>query len=95
MELCDDKLPYLPGMSVFHQELQLLYRMEGLCAPTMSQISAIASKLGSSHLLIVEGSKKDLHHRVRLNINQEDVIFALREAPHPSHQATECHPQNS
>lgn len=81
--MCDDRLPQLPAISVFpkvHQQLQVLYRMEGLRAATMSQISAICANLGASRLILVQGSKRDLYRRVRLNISQEDVIFALRES---------------
>ena len=62
-------------MSVFskvYQQLQVLYRMEGL--------SGICSNLGASRLILLDGSKRDLYRRVRLNISQEDVTFALRES---------------
>ena len=78
-----DILPHSLGMSVFskvYQQLQVLYRMEGLHAANMSQISGVCSNLGASRLILLDGSKRDLYRRVRLNISQEDVIFALRES---------------
>lgn len=65
-----------------HQQLQMLYKMEGLHAATMSELSAICSRLGASRLLLVEGSRRDLHRRIRLNISQDDIIFALRDSTH-------------
>uniref|UniRef100_A0A8C5TY76 Origin recognition complex subunit 1 n=1 Tax=Malurus cyaneus samueli TaxID=2593467 RepID=A0A8C5TY76_9PASS len=56
-----------------------LCRMEGLQSPTVSEIMAICSRLGACRLLLVEASNKYLHVRVRLNLNQDDVMYALRE----------------
>nr|BAE24817.1 unnamed protein product [Mus musculus] len=56
-----------------------LCRMEGLPYPTMSETMAVCSRLGSCRLLLVEPSRNDLLLRVRLNVSQNDVLFALKE----------------
>ncbi|XP_008065751.1 LOW QUALITY PROTEIN: origin recognition complex subunit 1 [Carlito syrichta] len=56
-----------------------LCRMEGLPYPTMSETMAVCSQLGSCRLLLVEPSRNDLLLRVRLNVSQDDVLFALKE----------------
>ncbi|XP_060144055.1 origin recognition complex subunit 1 [Globicephala melas] len=56
-----------------------LCRMEGLSYPTMSETMAVCSHLGSCRLLLVEPSRNDLLLRVRLNVSQDDVLYALKE----------------
>ncbi|XP_008576252.1 PREDICTED: origin recognition complex subunit 1 isoform X1 [Galeopterus variegatus] len=56
-----------------------LCRMEGLPYPTMSETMAVCSRLGSCRLLLVEPSRNDLLLRVRLNVSQDDVLYALKE----------------
>ncbi|XP_051027399.1 origin recognition complex subunit 1 [Acomys russatus] len=55
-----------------------LCRMEGLPYPTMSETMAVCSRLGSCRLLLVEPSRNDLFLRVRLNVSQDDVLYALK-----------------
>lgn len=54
-----------------------LCRMEGLPYPTMSETMAVCSRLGSCRILLVEPSRNDLLLRVRLNVSQNDVLYAL------------------
>ncbi|NXM47982.1 ORC1 protein, partial [Gymnorhina tibicen] len=63
---------------VYHHHVALC-RMEGLQSPTVSEIMAICSRLGACRLLLVEASNNYLHMRVRLNLSQDDVMYALRE----------------
>ncbi|KAK1340011.1 hypothetical protein QTO34_018575 [Cnephaeus nilssonii] len=63
---------------VYRQHVELC-RMEGLPYPTMSETMAVCSRLGSCRLLLVEPSRNDLLLRVRLNISQGDVLYALKE----------------
>ncbi|EHH14788.1 hypothetical protein EGK_00766 [Macaca mulatta] len=56
-----------------------LCRMEGLSYPTVSETMAVCSHLGSCRLLLVEPSRNDLLLRVRLNVSQDDVLYALKE----------------
>uniref|UniRef100_A0A8D2DH70 Origin recognition complex subunit 1 n=1 Tax=Sciurus vulgaris TaxID=55149 RepID=A0A8D2DH70_SCIVU len=56
-----------------------LCMMEGLPYPTMSETMAVCSRLGSCRLLLVEPSRNDLLLRVRLNVSQDDVLYALKE----------------
>ncbi|XP_075854510.1 origin recognition complex subunit 1 [Microcebus murinus] len=56
-----------------------LCRMEGLPYPTMSESMAVCSRLGSCRLLLMEPSRNDLLLRVRLNVSQDDVLYALKE----------------
>ncbi|XP_064521294.1 origin recognition complex subunit 1 isoform X1 [Pseudopipra pipra] len=63
---------------VYHQHMALC-RIEGMQRPTVSEMMAICSRLGASRLLLLEASNKYLHMRVRLNLSQDDVMYALRE----------------
>ncbi|XP_059678218.1 origin recognition complex subunit 1 [Gavia stellata] len=63
---------------VYHQHIALC-RIEGMQSPTISEIMAICSRLGACRLLLVESSNKYLHMRVRLNISQDDVMYALKD----------------
>ncbi|GAB1288731.1 Origin recognition complex subunit 1 [Apodemus speciosus] len=56
-----------------------LCRMEGLPYPTMSETMAVCLRLGSCRILLVESSRNDLLLRVRLNVSQNDVLYALKE----------------
>ncbi|NXT05825.1 ORC1 protein, partial [Prunella fulvescens] len=63
---------------IYHHYVALC-RVEGLQSPTVSEVMAICSRLGACRLLLVEASSKYLHMRVRLNLSQDDVMYALRE----------------
>ncbi|NWZ05074.1 ORC1 protein, partial [Agelaius phoeniceus] len=63
---------------IYHHYVALC-RVEGLQSPTVSEVMAICSRLGACRLLLVEASTKYLHMRVRLNLSQDDVMYALRE----------------
>ncbi|XP_011368791.1 origin recognition complex subunit 1 [Pteropus vampyrus] len=63
---------------VYRQHVALC-RMEGLPYPTMSETMAVCSHLGSCRLLLVEPSRNDLLLRVRLNVSQDDVLYALKD----------------
>ncbi|KAL7985084.1 hypothetical protein Chor_003654 [Crotalus horridus] len=63
---------------IFHQHVALC-RIEGLPVPTVSDIMAISSRLGACKLLLVESHAKYLGMRVRLNVSQNDVMYALKQ----------------
>ncbi|NXG66195.1 ORC1 protein, partial [Hemiprocne comata] len=63
---------------VYHQHIALC-RIEGMQSPTISEMMAICSRLGACRLLLLESSNKYLHMRVRLNISQDDVMYALKD----------------
>ncbi|XP_040834610.1 origin recognition complex subunit 1 isoform X2 [Ochotona curzoniae] len=63
---------------IYNQHVALC-RMEGLPYPTMSETMAVCSRLGSCRLLLTEPSRNDLLLRVRLNVSQDDVLYALKE----------------
>ncbi|XP_074953721.1 origin recognition complex subunit 1 [Phalacrocorax aristotelis] len=63
---------------IYHQHIALC-RIEGMQSPTISEIMAVCSRLGACRLLLVESSNKYLHMRVRLNISQDDVMYALKD----------------
>ncbi|XP_013420739.1 origin recognition complex subunit 1 isoform X2 [Lingula anatina] len=62
---------------IFRQHIALC-RFEGITPPTASEVASICSRLGSYRLLLVESGRNDLHQRVRLNVSQDDVAYALR-----------------
>ncbi|XP_068095075.1 origin recognition complex subunit 1 isoform X2 [Hyperolius riggenbachi] len=61
------------------QQLIALCRIEGVQPPSMSDAMGVCLRLGASRLLLVESSRNDLHLRVRMNISQDDVMYALKE----------------
>ncbi|XP_070602008.1 origin recognition complex subunit 1 isoform X2 [Erythrolamprus reginae] len=63
---------------IFHQHVALC-RLEGLPTPTVSDIMAISSRLGACKLLLVESNAKYLSMRIRLNVSQNDVMYALKQ----------------
>uniref|UniRef100_A0A9L0R5A3 Origin recognition complex subunit 1 n=1 Tax=Equus caballus TaxID=9796 RepID=A0A9L0R5A3_HORSE len=63
---------------VYSQHVALC-RMEGLPYPTMTETMAVCCQLGSCRLLLVEPSRNDLLLRVRLNVSQDAVLYALKE----------------
>ncbi|KAK6188873.1 hypothetical protein SNE40_004960 [Patella caerulea] len=64
---------------LFSQHLSLC-RFESIQPPTTSELAGMCSRLGSMRLLLVEHGRQDLHMRVRLNISQDDVLYALRDS---------------
>ncbi|NXG03191.1 ORC1 protein, partial [Sakesphorus luctuosus] len=62
-----------------YQQHVALCRMEGMRSPSVSELMAICGRLGACRLLLLEASAKYLHMRVRLNLSQDDVMYALRE----------------
>ncbi|NWQ76410.1 ORC1 protein, partial [Columbina picui] len=63
---------------VYHQHVALC-RIEGMQCPTISELMGICSRLGACRLLLMESSNKYIHMRVRLNISQDDVMYALKD----------------
>ncbi|XP_056605965.1 origin recognition complex subunit 1 isoform X2 [Triplophysa dalaica] len=57
---------------------QALCRVEGLQPPSVSEGLAVCQRLGSCRLLLLEGSRLDLLLRIRLNVSQDDVLYALK-----------------
>ncbi|XP_041360027.1 origin recognition complex subunit 1-like [Gigantopelta aegis] len=56
-----------------------LCRFSGQEPPSASEMFAMCFRLGSSRLLLVEHGRKDLNMRVRLNVSQDDVLYALKD----------------
>ncbi|NXF14537.1 ORC1 protein, partial [Rhodinocichla rosea] len=77
-EFCRAGVEEATVQQIYHHYVALC-RVEGLQSPTVSEIMAICSRLGACRLLLVEASSKYLHMRVRLNLSQDDVMYALRE----------------
>ncbi|OCT85017.1 hypothetical protein XELAEV_18023178mg [Xenopus laevis] len=63
---------------IYRQHVALC-RIEGLQPPQMSETMAVCHRLGASRLLLVESSRNDLHLRVRINVSQDDIMYALKE----------------
>ncbi|XP_051996829.1 origin recognition complex subunit 1 [Xyrauchen texanus] len=57
---------------------QALCRVEGLHPASVSEGLAVCQRLGSCRLLLLEGSRLDLLLRIRLNVSQDDVLYALK-----------------
>ncbi|XP_063794955.1 origin recognition complex subunit 1 isoform X2 [Pseudophryne corroboree] len=63
---------------VYHQYMALC-RLEGVQPPNMSETMAVCLRLGACRLLLVESSRNDLQLRVRINVSQDDIMYALKE----------------
>uniref|UniRef100_A0A4W4F0A6 Origin recognition complex subunit 1 n=1 Tax=Electrophorus electricus TaxID=8005 RepID=A0A4W4F0A6_ELEEL len=57
---------------------QALCRVEGLQPVSVSESLAVCQRLGACRLLLLEPSRLDLLLRVRLNVSQDDVLYALK-----------------
>ena len=67
-------------MSILSIEIKLFISYyPGLQPPTTSEVSAVCARLGSFRLLLLESGRHDLQQRIRLNVSQDDVIYALRD----------------
>ncbi|XP_048832611.1 origin recognition complex subunit 1 isoform X3 [Brienomyrus brachyistius] len=58
---------------------QALCRVEGLQPISISEGLAVCQRLGACRLLLLEPSRLDVLLRVRLNVSQDDVLYALKE----------------
>lgn len=57
---------------------QALCRVEGLQPVGVSEGLAVCQRLGACRLLLLESSRLGLLMRVRLNVSQDDVLYALK-----------------
>ncbi|XP_043985232.1 origin recognition complex subunit 1 isoform X2 [Gambusia affinis] len=57
---------------------QALCRVEGLRPVGVSEGLAVCQRLGACRLLLLEPSRLGVLQRVRLNVSQDDVLFALK-----------------
>ncbi|XP_033097061.1 origin recognition complex subunit 1-like isoform X2 [Anneissia japonica] len=63
---------------VYEQHIALC-RLEGKTPPCASELATLCFHLASCRLLLVENGRQDIHQRIRLNISQDDVLYALRD----------------
>jgi len=52
----------------------------GVAPLTVSQACYICAKLSGVRLLLTEAGRAGLLQRIRLNVSQDDVLFALRDS---------------
>ncbi|XP_034559175.1 origin recognition complex subunit 1 isoform X2 [Notolabrus celidotus] len=57
---------------------QALCRVEGLQPISVSEGLAVCQRLGACRVLLLEPSRLGVLQRVRLNVSQDDVVFALK-----------------
>ncbi|XP_077390771.1 origin recognition complex subunit 1 isoform X2 [Festucalex cinctus] len=57
---------------------QALCRLEGLHSVSVSEGLAVCQRLGASRLLLLETSLLGILQRVRLNVSQDDILYALK-----------------
>ncbi|XP_045061374.1 origin recognition complex subunit 1 isoform X1 [Coregonus clupeaformis] len=55
-----------------------LCRVDGLQPISVSEGLAVCQRLGACRLLLLEASRLDVLQRVRLNVSQDDVLYALK-----------------
>ncbi|CAN7938478.1 unnamed protein product [Ixodes hexagonus] len=65
--------------SIYQQHISLC-RLEGAKPPTLSEASAICARLASCRLLLAELGCNDLYYKIQLNVNTDDVNYALKNA---------------
>lgn len=71
------QFPLCLDCQVFVQH-QALCRVEGLQPISVSEGLAVCQRLGACRLLLLEPSRLGVLQRVRLNVSQDDVLFALK-----------------
>lgn len=80
---CGQKFPFpfIPWQLLLHVHIQIRisFLFLGVTAPTPSQAAAVCCRLGAWRLLLVESGRRDLEQRIRLNVNQDDVLYALQK----------------
>ncbi|XP_061635995.1 origin recognition complex subunit 1 isoform X2 [Phyllopteryx taeniolatus] len=57
---------------------QALCRVEGLQSIGVSEVLAVCQRLGACRLLLLETSRFGILQRVRLNVSQDDILYALK-----------------
>lgn len=57
---------------------QALCRVEGLQPISVSEGLGVCQRLGACRLLLLEPSRLGVLQRVRLNVSQDDVLYALK-----------------
>ncbi|XP_019738192.1 origin recognition complex subunit 1 isoform X1 [Hippocampus comes] len=57
---------------------QALCRVEGLQSISVSEVLAVCQRLGACRLLLLETSRLGVLQRIRLNISQDDILYALK-----------------
>uniref|UniRef100_A0A668AWF7 Cell division control protein n=1 Tax=Myripristis murdjan TaxID=586833 RepID=A0A668AWF7_9TELE len=57
---------------------QALCRVEGLQPITVLEGLAVCQRLGACRLLLLEPSRLGVQQRVRLNVSQDDILYALK-----------------
>ncbi|XP_070564136.1 origin recognition complex subunit 1-like [Ptychodera flava] len=66
-----------PFSKVLKQHVTLC-RLEAVRPPTTTEVASVCARLGSSKLILVESGRNDMHQRIRLNVSQDDVLYALK-----------------
>ena len=64
---------------LFKSLTTLFFKCSGASSPSPSEAAAICCRLGAWRLLLVESGRRDLEQRIRLNVNQDDVLYALQK----------------
>lgn len=49
-----------------------------LQAPSQSELTLLCSRLGACRLILIENTRNELRQRIRLNVNADDIYYALR-----------------
>ena len=63
-----------------HRRFVTLHMFLGVAPLTVSQACYVCAKLSGIRLLLTEGGQAGLLQRIRLNVSQDDVLFALRDS---------------
>lgn len=76
---CPSPLILWPLLLHVHNQIRISFHFLGVTAPTPSQAAAVCCRLGAWRLLLVESGRRDLEQRIRLNVNQDDALYALQK----------------
>uniref|UniRef100_A0A4W6C7D8 Origin recognition complex subunit 1 n=1 Tax=Lates calcarifer TaxID=8187 RepID=A0A4W6C7D8_LATCA len=66
------------GLEEVFVQHQALCRVEGLQPISVSEGLAVCQRLGACRLLLLEPSRLGVLQRIRLNVSQDDVLYALK-----------------
>lgn len=76
---CPSPLILWPLLLHVHNQIRISFLFLGVTSLTPSQAAAVCCRLGAWRLLLVESGRRDLEQRIRLNVNQDDALYALRK----------------
>ncbi|KAG1657258.1 Origin recognition complex subunit 1 [Nymphon striatum] len=64
--------------NILHQHIAIC-GLEGVQPPSQSELTLLSAQLGACRLILNENVNNELKQRIRLNVNADDIYYALKE----------------